>query len=384
MGRHFTVTTILGCTFVAVAVERARGEAVLRREFSIRRIVAIGGSVGTIALVLLGVSIVTFELPPKGADVGGYVTLYRPPRNGFEAQLDLGDGQAYAALAQDPTLARPGEYFIATKYLPPLASRPAFTYLVWATSLGQPSFLPVTFTLVEAASAGLLAAGVAALLQARRLAQDDRYAVLVVALPGALTSLRWYGPELLAVGLGSIGLALWVKRDPNRWAAAGLFALAGLCREYMLLVPVVATFHWLTVERKPFRHVAPLALAPLPYLLWTTWVSIRMGKAASETAGLLRSPANGLWVAMQSWTPLDFVIGVAALILVLVVVVRFPRDVLTWCSMAFALLAIVVNPESARSWEGFSRVFLPLYVFSLVELVPSRGGRARATVRQAI
>ena len=68
------------------------------------RIAAVGGAV---AFVLVLLAVVTSPAPPPGSTEGGYTTLYTPPRSGFEVLLNHADGQAYATLAQDPSLARP-------------------------------------------------------------------------------------------------------------------------------------------------------------------------------------------------------------------------------------------------------------------------------------
>jgi hypothetical protein len=228
----------------------------------------------------------------------------------------------------------------------------------------------------------VLAAGCAALIQLRGRPGDDRWAILVVFLPGALTSLRWFGPELLAVGLGLFGLTLWL-RDPPRtaqtassWAAVALFTAAGLTRELMLLVPAAVAAHWLVIERRPLRRVAPLAVAPAAYLAWSAWVIARLGSGADQSTGLLRAPVDGLLAAASRWTTVDAAVALAALALVIAAVVRRPRDVLSWCLVAVALLAPIVNAEAVRSWEGFSRVFLPVYVLGLLQLLPAGGGAA--------
>src|SRR3954447_7046441 len=64
------------------------------------------------ALILL--RFVVVDVPPVGefkpAD-RAFVTLWDPPQTKAEIMLDVGDGQAWAALGTDPTYAHPEHFY---------------------------------------------------------------------------------------------------------------------------------------------------------------------------------------------------------------------------------------------------------------------------------
>jgi len=66
-----------------------------------------------------------------------FVSLYDRPLSRVEAVLAEGDGQAFAALAQDPLLRRPAVMAPAGEFSY-RAQRPVWGYLDWVASVGQP------------------------------------------------------------------------------------------------------------------------------------------------------------------------------------------------------------------------------------------------------
>lgn len=339
------------------------------------------GALGfVLALLVLVVGMASIALPPPGVDVGGYVRQYRPPESGFEAMLNLGDGQAYAALAQDPFLTRGNEPFLGPAFPAAFAQRPAFYGLVSLTSLGQGAALPVTFTLVQAAAFGLLAATIVAVMHHRGRRGSEQWALLLVVYPGAVVSLRWYGPELLGVALALLAFLYWDRIPPSRGLAVILLCAAVLTREYLILVPMVLAVHDVLIRRTGLRSVLPLALPAVTYVAVAAWVAWRTGGTAGQTTGLLRSPTEGLVIAVQSWGAPDF--GLAALVLALIVALLIWRrtDLLTWVAVAFVLALPIGNPIALQTWEGLARLMLPVAAIALALLLPAKdvGGHRSA------
>lgn len=58
---------------------------------------------GALGLVLLLTALSAAQVPDPGVPANGYTTLHSPARTTFDVLLDHGDGQAYAALAEDPS-----------------------------------------------------------------------------------------------------------------------------------------------------------------------------------------------------------------------------------------------------------------------------------------
>ena len=165
--------------------------------------VALAGVVIAAAIVL---NLVDAARPDAGRGREPYVTLYAHDRNHVEALLVSGDGQAFAALAQDPLLQRPsviaadGEYAYR-------AQRPLWGYLAWAASGGQADL--VGWALVVLA---ILACGAACGVGARLLLERGAspwWALGIIA--AGYESLATLTPELFALALFGGGLLLWAR-----------------------------------------------------------------------------------------------------------------------------------------------------------------------------
>ncbi|MGZ4683804.1 MAG: hypothetical protein ACXV8G_15205, partial [Acidimicrobiales bacterium] len=89
-----------------------------------RRCLRLGAVGASIAFALVVLAIASSPEPPPGATEGGYTTMYTPPRSGFEVLLNHADGQAYATLAQDPSLSRPDAFVAGAGGAPTFAGRP--------------------------------------------------------------------------------------------------------------------------------------------------------------------------------------------------------------------------------------------------------------------
>jgi hypothetical protein len=326
------------------------------------------------AAVVVGARWSSMALPVAGHP---YVRLYDPPTTRAEAMLVVGDGQAFAALAQDPTLARPGVFRSTVNDAPPgaeaayRAQRPLLGWLVWLASAGQARLVPAAMLWATIASAALLALVAAEL--ARRSGRRVDLAPLVLVAPGALVVLGWTGVELLATALALAGVLAW--QDRRRGLAVALMAAAALGRETMLLVPLAlgACEWWAAghhVRRAAVARVAPLAV---PAVAWGSWVWVvhaRIGWWPGDAgAARLGLPLGGLAEAIGRWGLLELVVAVATWGLAAAACLRLGRP-WGWIVVAHAAFASLLGSDVLRTWVGFSRVLLPVAVLGVVALLP--------------
>ena len=334
------------------------------------RIAAVGAAV---AFVLVLLAVVTSPAPPPGSTEGGYTTLYTPPRSGFEVLLNHADGQAYATLAQDPSLARPEAFLPGAGGAPTFAGRPVLPYLLWAISLGRPGLLPMAFVVVETIAGAMLVFGAAALIHATRRPELDRLALATLAFPGALTSIAWLGQDSLALGTALVALVLWVGGRRRPVLAAGLFLVAGLTRETMLVLPAVVLLHgWIT---RGWRRVDLLLAAPFAaYIGWSLFVTHRMGAATGQ--GIRRNldlPFVGIARSIGGWGALGVVLVLLQLGLIGWSLAKPVSRVVWGAVLAYSLAMTLTAAPVWDDWHAGVRVMLPVLVLALVNLqLPAR------------
>ncbi|HEX5588380.1 MAG TPA: hypothetical protein VFZ17_13790, partial [Acidimicrobiia bacterium] len=299
-------------------------------------------------------------------------------RNQIEALLVTGDGQAFAALAQDPTLARPdvivehGEYAYR-------AQRPLWGYLAWAGSLGRPDVVGWALAALAVLAAGLACAVCARLLEAR--SASPWWALLLLAI--GYESIITLTPELFAFALFGAGLLRWSRGHGA--TAIALFAASALTRETMLLsIAAVALFELVHADGglgRRFRQLLPFGWPFLAVLAWDTILRIRLGSwpvgGGSEARTSL--PFVGLMESFANALSPGLVVGVVVAVGVCVCALRYaPRDVLTWVSIAYALFATTFS-EEVWVHAGFTRNLLPMFVSAFVATLG--GLRQRAVQR---
>ena len=172
-----------------------------------RRVVAAGCAGALFAALLIGIlGYGAGRLGPTS--VGAFTTSYdqRVLDDPLELLLVQSDGQAFASLARDPTLARP-EVFRTDAEAAYRAQRPLVPYGAWALSLGRTGWVPPALAFLAVAGTGLAVAGVAQLLIDRR--SPAKSSLLVLLFPGMYMALSYCGPEPLGLGLVVWGLVAW-------------------------------------------------------------------------------------------------------------------------------------------------------------------------------
>jgi hypothetical protein len=335
-----------------------------------------------LAGLVVGLRWSTMQLPVEGHP---YVRLYDPPETRAEALLVVGDGQAFAALAQDPTMGRPRVFRSTANDAPTgaeaayRAQRPVLGWLAWLGSLGQPGLVPAAMLGLTVVAAGALVAVAAEL--ARRSRRRVDLAPLVLLAPGAMVVLGWTGVEVLATAVGLAGVLAWL--DGRRRVAVALFVVAALSRETLLLVPAALGACELWTARSTARRatLARVAVLAVPFVSWAGWVAVvhaRIGFWPSDAgATRLGLPLGSLADAVSRWGPQDVVVAAVLWGLAAAACTRLGRP-WSWIVLAHALFACMLGVDVLRAWVDFSRVLLPTSVLGVVALLPVVRERAAA------
>jgi hypothetical protein len=330
----------------------------------VKRLATIGAAAALVAAALLGASAAGMARSARFIGTP-YVTSFDGAQAPLRRQLATGDGMAYAALAQDPTLARPDVFRAGREDAAYRASRPLWGYLAWAVSLGHAAAVPGAMALLAIAGAGLAAFALAQYLADR--GRRPWPAIGVLVLPGAYASTVGLTPELFALALGVF--ALRAHQRDRRVLAIGLCAAAVLFRETMVVLPL-ALFLDDARRRRP-RSIATLA-APFAALgAWygAVWARLGIFPTSGHRGALDPVPMHGLVTAMRHWH--DATTIVAALgCAVALVACRVTRDATArTIVLVSALLVPFMGSVVWRRWQDFGRPLLPLYAFGLVALL---------------
>ena len=301
-----------------------------------------------------------------------YVRLYRGATRGLEASMATGDGQAYGALAQDPTLARPEVFAGGSRAAAYRYQRPMLGYLAWMASLGRPGWEPNAQALLVVLGAAIAAAACAELL--RRRGRNPLLALFVLFTPGMLSSLSTLTAEPIALAFLTIGLLLWWD-DPRRVTLAAIcFSLAALSRETSLVAVVALgvgeAFRRAGRERWSWlRRVAPLAAPFAVYAGWLTVVRVRLGAwpFAAREGRLSRIPFGGLVHDMSSFAdPRSTWFWLAAALVLVVFAVVKHADPLSCLVLGYGIFSAALGMLVWNRWQDFGRPLLPLYAYGLL------------------
>jgi hypothetical protein len=346
----------------------------VRSPLPVRLAVRFGALGFVCSLLLIGMNLVLVHVPggnPPPCDQA-FVRLYDPPQTKVETVLDVGDGQAYAALAVDPSISDPGMFCDGPRELTYRASRPLFGWMVWAGSLGQPALVPAVLFILISFGVGLFS--FASVLLAAQYGRNPKLGALTLLLPGTIYCIIFLGPEPLAVGCAMLGLVFW-RHQPKHavWSVVFLTA-AIMMRDILIVVPAVVVLHDLVISRQPLRKLLILAVPPAVYVAWVGWLYQRYHylPSTADTPGRWENtapPFRGIAQAFRSLEPSVFVGAALVLVFVVLALVRDKRSELTWCVLAWAAMSIVMG---RGVWQlAILRVLLPLYAFGLiVALVP--------------
>jgi hypothetical protein len=298
-----------------------------------------------------------------------YTRLYDHQTRGLRGALAAGDGQAYSALAQDPTMARPDVFVAGRTDAAYRYQRPVLGYLAWIASFGQPDR-------EAGAQAGLVVAGAAVAVGAcaellRRRRREPWLALSVLLVPGMQSALAGVTSEPIALAFLSLGLLAWWDQPRRGAMAVALFALAALTRETSLvaigaLAIVEATTGRARSPRERWRCAEPLLVPFAAYAAWVVVLRVGLGVTPfAARANRLSLPFAGIvhdWSRFaepaRSWVWL--VLAVAA---VVGAAVLRDRDPLAWIVVAFGGFGACMGSAVWLRWQDFARPLLPLYAY---------------------
>ena len=333
-----------------------------------KRILAAGviAAAAAALLIALAASSIRLDEPPTSR------ALTEPHSSrGLSALLENYDGGDYAAIARDPTLARP-EVYPSPAAAAYREQRPLLGELAWVVSLGDPDRVPIAMALLSVVSTGFAVAALGALLARRGL--SPFLALGVFALPGVLVTLYDMMAELLQLGFITVGLLAWETRPRRtRWAIAA-FACAALTRETSLLVPAVLIAMDLPrVRRRPGWPTIQLLLVPfVAYAGWIIFLRVRVGAwgFAARSGRITPVPLGGL-VHSFRYSPYraSAVPWIAVGLVVLAGAVALGRrDIWYGTAIAFAVMGVFLGWNVWQRPDDFGRVLLPLYAYSAIVL----------------
>lgn len=316
-------------------------------------------------------STIEYENPP-------YVRLYDHPDTKYEVLVNQGDGQAFAALAQDPLLRRPEVFRAGTDEAAYRAQRPLLGWLGWALSGGQASRVPTVLVVLAVIGYGALGAALAASLAARGAPLWGAFVVLVT--PGAIVTLDWTGPEAATAALALLGLLLWQRERPA--LAAGALLAASLGRETLLIVPLAILAHDLIVLRSPVRRLLPLLVPVAGFGVWVLVLWLRLDALPTGAGnGRLGMPLAGLLQGAEQWQSDDAVYAGLILFVAAIAAIAGRRDPAGWVAGCFLVASVLLGADVWKRMEDFGRVLLPMLSFGVVVLIAqARTGSDRPSV----
>jgi hypothetical protein len=203
------------------------------------------------------------------------------------------DGQQFLTLALDPLQSDPGTSAALDN---PIyrGKRLLYPLLAWLLGFGQPGLIPWTLSLINGACIGLAAALVARWAQLEQ--RSPLWGLAVLALPGYWVTYTLDTADLLATSL-MLGAALaWRER---RGGAAWICLSAALLSRETALLAWAATGLTALWERR-WRWLAPLALVPLPLLLWAGSLGARFPAVPDASLAALHFGWPGAGILLKT------------------------------------------------------------------------------------
>ncbi len=349
-----------------------------------RDVLLAGGTALMVALAFTAVNLSRAEPPLSvAAEDLPYVTLYDLPEDRLQVLIFQGDGQAFAALAQDPLLKRPEVFNEGAPEASYRAQRPLLGWLAWLTSGGQAALVPAV--LVAWALVGFTVLAVAAAVVAGWRNCSPTLAVVAALTPGALITIDYIGPEALGTAVALLAVGLWGRDRPSLVIVAGLLTAAALARETLLLVPLVMGIRELLSEHRSMRRLVALGAPAVVYLMWVALVRARVGALPTDAGeGRLALPLTGLINVVGGWRPIDIACLALGVALVVATLIRRRVDLFALIPLAYAAFALVMGETVWWRFEDFSRVLLPMYVFAVVALLPKAPSPTKANMRSPV
>ena len=298
-----------------------------------------------------------------------FVTTFANSDRAIDVLLARGDGQAFAQLARDPFLNDPEPWRnVGIEEMAYRAQRPVGFYVMWLLSFGNPDWVETAAIATTVLGCGVLTTGTAMVLRQRGL--SPLLALTSLLVPGVLAAFPVLMPDPLALGLAVVGFALWQHEAAHQRAAVGLFCLAVLTRETMILFPFALGLIELVTNR---RIRWGLALPALSYLAWWMAVRLTLGldlSGSGATSQRVAWPGQAVFHSTESWAvTTDWLILTATVALVLYAVIWHHQDPLTWVVVCGFVLGTVMGTDVWTGWANWTRALSPLHFGALIVLL---------------
>ena len=314
-----------------------------------------------------------FALQADSSDVIQVDPTYRYPPNRDSPDGYGYDGQWYYYIALDPVHAPDYMDLPAFRY-----TRVLYPMVARAAALGEPNLIPYTLLLVNWLAVGLGTLALAAWL--RRRSWSPWWALVYGLYPGLLLCFQRDLTEPLAYAL--VACAVYVFDSGRRgavWWAALLFGLAGLGRQttvafgvcYAAAVLVAGAGDWRArVRANWLGAVGFLALAVGPLLAWMAFLWAWLGSPGASAPGNTSPPFVGL-IPSEHWQltrqPAEIVgVVIPALILIALVVVAWRNGrirVEVACVLTNAIpFVILLGPNPYRGYTTSGRAAIGVVV----------------------
>lgn len=339
-----------------------------------RTALVVGALCAIVAVVMLGLRIVSLAPVHTEGPGDAFAPAYRPPTDRLEVIFNAHDGQAFASLAMDPLLRRPAEWSGGSTQLAYRGARPLIGWLAWAGSFGRPGAVEWSLAVISVLSVGLL--GFATATIGEELGKRSERAYLILLLPGVLSVVVNPGlSDALGTALALIGAAYWMRG--RRWPAVVLLGFAALCRDTCALMAIVLLIDDLATNRSP-RRVAPLVLPPAVYLTWITIVRIRIGDWPTAYHGNLTFPLVGLAREVgDGWSVTGVFAALIVTALFVVALVRRPPRLVSLTILIYGFVALCSGSAVWATWDtGLTRSVLPAEVLALIWIALPNASRS--------
>ncbi|MGH9052959.1 MAG: hypothetical protein ACRDWX_08110, partial [Acidimicrobiia bacterium] len=188
----------------------------------------------------------------------------------------------------------------------------------------------------------------------------------IIANRGLWLSVKLLTPDALAMGLALTGVASYLRG--SRRVSWVLLGAAALTKEpYLLFSLGLAGWLWARNLRK--EGVLMVVATATPLVLWSTWVSLRLGEGFSPR-GNLTVPGTGIFDSASEWTAngelLLAVIALTAVPLAGLAAWLSRRPLLIWLTWPWIAVAIL---SSGWVWDlgnNAIRAFLPLWALAFL------------------
>lgn len=289
------------------------------------------------------------------------------------------DGQATFAVGLDPWLREPVT----------LLDEPSYRYRrillpMVASAFGLIDGRGLLFSLLAVNVLGFAATALGTVMIGQLRRQSGWVLLGAVLNVGLWLSLQITSPDVLAMGLATMGLALALRAQ--HVPAVLLLAAGALAKEVYLLVPI-AIAAWLWFDRHNRKAAVAYLLPILPLAAWSAFLAIRLEENAATGVALdwpllgLLKAGTAFWVTVD-WRDLVFTILSLAIVAVAVfATARSANSLWRYLILPWIFLALVSSHWVWDFGNNSLRVVAPLLTFAILCLADKRPTQAKSSLK---